>query len=472
MPPSAASSGREKALKRADQTRDQGHTRAGTGKYDDAEALYQKCLQLRVEHLGEDDPSVAAINTDMGDMWMSQHEFAKAEPYYAAAASIITRCVAKEPQDASVQMQHRRALRDMAFLHYRQGSVERKNSPRQTAKWQLAERFFKEAIEITENQLGRKTAELVEPLRNLASLYVKIGNFQKGELHFRRCIGIQLHNFGMDDPGVLQTRQQLAIVHERREQRSRHDAAAKIQAMFRGFKARQRTRELRQERQLAKNAVLPGGIGGGGGDGGAPNGGAAVAEADTPNGAPIPATQGYYASGCDLFGDYTPDDTAPEPVRPASQPARAAPRGTSANSMSDVATATPTEQQVTSPVAAPEIPGTSALQQPKNGGYNARQRERDRVLQIIERDAAAAKRTSLQSTGTARAGRHLTTIPQPLLPSGLGTGLASKLRPWAIRGPATTAETNVPVDKLTAEEEELLGYLPAAKPKNGQPNHP
>eukprot|EP00755_Sulcionema_specki_P035987 Sspe_Gene.106033::Locus_83179_Transcript_1_1_Confidence_1.000_Length_750::g.106033::m.106033 len=209
------SKGHEIELKAAAKVLEQAKNRCSLGKYQEAEDLYLQGLNVKSRILGEYHIETCIINTDIADMWMTLHQFGKAEPYYVAAKSIITECVHKAPSDTQLQQQHRKVLRDLAFLYYLQGSVLRK-SPQQKEKWELAEKYFKEVIKMTEEQLGRRSHELAEPLRNLASLYVRIGMFQESELIFKRCIGIQLVNCGMDDPTVLATRQQLAILHERR----------------------------------------------------------------------------------------------------------------------------------------------------------------------------------------------------------------------------------------------------------------
>eukprot|EP01065_Artemidia_motanka_P012342 TRINITY_DN16793_c0_g2_i1.p1 TRINITY_DN16793_c0_g2~~TRINITY_DN16793_c0_g2_i1.p1 ORF type:complete len:490 (+),score=120.36 TRINITY_DN16793_c0_g2_i1:63-1472(+) len=451
---------REKALARAAKVRDQGHTRASMGKYGEAEALYLKCLSLRVEVVGTDHPIVAAINTDIGDMWMSQHEFAKTEPYYEAATRIVTSCIDKEPDSEQLQSQHRRVLRDMGFLCYLQGSVEQRKAV-QTAKWQKAEVFFRDAIERTEAQLGRKTTELVEPLRNLASLYVKMGNFQKGELNFRRCIGIQLHNFGMDDQRVLQTRQQLAIVHERRDQRIRYDAASKLQALWRGYRGRCKARAVRQ-RRTAKKPVSPPSN-----DGGSDNGALATpadGEAESAEEATPPPQQGYFASGCAEFGDYQPriQVTLPGPGQ-AQKPEAEQPAAETVT--------TPAEQTALVPLEPPTVIA---------GGYGARRRERDRLLQLIAEDAAAATASppSTGSTPTQYVQEASVSAADKAPPTDSAADVArkrltgkpfggssrtaggSRVRQWAIRSNDDAGDGTA---ELTAEENELLGYLPGKK---------
>ena len=281
----------EKKAKEISKLLQQAKTRSGLGKYEEAEHFYKQCLQLKRRSIAVERESgtgiqccydMMSINAEAADMWMRQHQFSKAEPFYIAAFEEAKQWLQESPNEFGIQLTYRKVLRETAFLYYLQGSVQKTKSGLQKEKWSKSEQLFRQVISVTESQVGRVTEELIDPLRNLASLYIKMGDFQKSELLFKRCIGIQISALGIDAPSLLATRQQLAIVQERKDRRKYYDAAVRIQNNWRISSARKNLTAKRKERLTQRER------------------GNAVHAAAAP--------RGYFTPGAERFGDWDPEE--------------------------------------------------------------------------------------------------------------------------------------------------------------------
>ena len=314
----------DKKLRHARSLAAQARTRVGLGSYGQADAHFRQSAALLAAVLPAHHPETLAVALDAGGMWMSQHQFAKAEPYLASAQQAVQAGLRASPDDLLLQQQERRVLRDLAFLYYLQGSLLRQPA-QQKEKWKKAEEALKRVIAITESALGKRSEELVEPLRNLASLYVKMGALHRSEISFKRCIGIQLVNHGISHPGLLVTRQQLAIVYERKNHQRCNTAATTIQGGWRMYKARKEASARRaaltqQQHLLLQQAGKPAtAVAAAAAPAAGETAAAAAAAAATPslegNGAPSlgaahvrVSMNGYYTPGTEGFGTYPVGD--------------------------------------------------------------------------------------------------------------------------------------------------------------------
>ena len=283
-----------KKLKTAKSMYAQAKSVARLGKYKSAEALYEDCIARMSTVLPRYHPDVSCIYIEAGFMWLSQHQFALAEPYYTQAHQVIQTGLTHNPGSELLRQQQRKILRDLAYLYYLQGSLQDPKSEQQKGSWKKAEDALERVIAITEKDVGRTAEELVQPLRNLASLYVKTGDLHRSELSFKRCIGIQLLSEGLSNPALLITRQQLAIVYERKGQQRSHNAAAVIQGGWRIYAAK--VEACRKRKAKVHGAHRP---------------------SPSPGLSPRGQGNGYFAPGTEGFEDVN----APSPPKATTDPA-------------------------------------------------------------------------------------------------------------------------------------------------------
>jgi tetratricopeptide (TPR) repeat protein len=167
------------------------------GKYDSAEPLYQRALDIHERQLGADHPHTARSLNNLANLYYSQGKYESAEPLYQRALDIYERQLgADHPDTAS-------SLNNLANLYESQG------------KYESAEPLYQRALDITEWQLGADHPSTASSLNNLANLYESQGKYESAEPLFQRALDIRERQLGADHPYTATSLNNLAVLYFR-----------------------------------------------------------------------------------------------------------------------------------------------------------------------------------------------------------------------------------------------------------------
>ena len=122
------------------------------GKYDRALVVAQKALQVALQNVGPDHPDVATSLNNLGGLYKTQSDYAKAEPLYKRSLAIMEKVLG--PDHPSVAT----SLNNLATLYDTQGDYAK------------AEPLYKRSLAIREKALGPDHPDVASSLNNLAGL--------------------------------------------------------------------------------------------------------------------------------------------------------------------------------------------------------------------------------------------------------------------------------------------------------------
>ena len=127
------------------------------GKYEEAEALYQRALVIRERYLGQHHPETARTLNGLAHLAVQRGQDTQAEALYRQALSIREqRLIARHPDTA-------RSLAGLARLYLKQGEIDQ------------PEPLMQRAATIFEQLLGQTHPETVKARNDLASLCERRG---------------------------------------------------------------------------------------------------------------------------------------------------------------------------------------------------------------------------------------------------------------------------------------------------------
>jgi len=157
------------------------------GKYEDAEGLVQKAVEVNRRKLGQDHSETAKSMQVMAELHMAKGQYSEAEPLAKRALGIREKTFTKDhPSVAESRL-------SLATLY--------KNSGRSAD----AESEYRKAIEIQEKIFGREHLDIAESVTLLGTLYKERGAFKEAEPFFRRALEIQEKAFGRDHPDIAES---------------------------------------------------------------------------------------------------------------------------------------------------------------------------------------------------------------------------------------------------------------------------
>ena len=132
------------------------------GKYEEAEPLYRRALDIREKALGKDHPSTAISLNNLAALYRRAGEVREAEPLYKRALDIREKALGKDhppPPPAS--------------------TTWRRSSDTQ-GKYAEAEPLYKRALDICEKALGKDHPDTANSLNNLAITLSEAGEVRGG----------------------------------------------------------------------------------------------------------------------------------------------------------------------------------------------------------------------------------------------------------------------------------------------------
>jgi tetratricopeptide (TPR) repeat protein len=168
---------------------------ADQSRYEEAEPLYRRSLEIKEKTLGKDHPSVATTLNNLAGLYRQQGRYEEAEPLYKRSLEIWEQSLGKEHPYVAA------ALNNLAGLYRHQG------------RYAEAEPLYKRSLEIRENKLGKDHPSVATTLNNLAELYRQQGRYAKAEPLYKRSLEIQEDKLGKDHPSVATTLNNLANLY-------------------------------------------------------------------------------------------------------------------------------------------------------------------------------------------------------------------------------------------------------------------
>ncbi len=165
------------------------------GRYEEAEPLYQRSLEIYEKALGGDHPSFAKTLNYLANLYRDQGRYEEAEPLFQRSLEITEKALGGDHSELAT------TLNNLATLYRFQGRYEE------------AEPLFQRSSEIKEKALGGDHPELAIALNNLANLYSDQGRYEEAEPLFRRDLEITEKALGGDHPGLATTLNNLATLY-------------------------------------------------------------------------------------------------------------------------------------------------------------------------------------------------------------------------------------------------------------------
>jgi CHAT domain-containing protein/tetratricopeptide (TPR) repeat protein len=207
-----------------------------TGEYRTAEDYYLQALALKLELLGENDPSVARTQNDLGHLYYMIGEYRAAETHYKIAGEIWGQdpkeyrkdiatvnnnlAMLYEDMDRFAQADyHFKQARDIDRLVLREDdpdyAVDLNNSAHFYARlgdYAKAEQYFKQALEIMRARYRENHRDIALCLNNLGWLYQIQGNYSAAKPMFRQAMQIRLDLLGEDHSLYAESANNLAAL--------------------------------------------------------------------------------------------------------------------------------------------------------------------------------------------------------------------------------------------------------------------
>ncbi len=156
------------------------------GDYAQAEPLFQQTLTIREKILPPEDPDIARTLADLATLYNTRGNYAQAEPLLQRALAIDKEAYGlKHPHVAKI-------LTTLALLHYNLG------------KYEQAESLFQQALTIREKILPSEHLDVAQSLVNLARLYSQLGKYAQAEPLLKQALTISEKRLPPEHPYVIQ----------------------------------------------------------------------------------------------------------------------------------------------------------------------------------------------------------------------------------------------------------------------------
>jgi len=160
------------------------------GKYEEAEQLYKRCLEIRETKIGKNHPDVATSLNNLAELYRSQGKYEEAEPLYQRSLGIYEKALGKD------HLYVAQSLGNLALLYKSRGNKQYEGYSlnkmgkvfKNLGLYDKATDCYEQALEICES-IGDERAEEVI-LGNLANVYMELGKYDKAEKFYIRTLAI------------------------------------------------------------------------------------------------------------------------------------------------------------------------------------------------------------------------------------------------------------------------------------------
>jgi class 3 adenylate cyclase/tetratricopeptide (TPR) repeat protein len=208
-----------------------------SGRYAEAQPLYERSLEIRERVLEPDHPSLAISNSNLGNLHYEKGNYQSAVAYWERSTGVFAKAYGEDHEGlATAIFNTARAYEKMGRYAEAQPLDERAFAIRQRAlggdhphvalslssmanletrrgNYAEAERLHEQSLHIRERALGRDHDEVGESLNELATLYVKQGRHDDARPLFERALAIHERSFGPEHPAAANSLHGLATMH-------------------------------------------------------------------------------------------------------------------------------------------------------------------------------------------------------------------------------------------------------------------
>ncbi|KZP23869.1 TPR-like protein [Athelia psychrophila] len=163
------------------------------GRFTEAETLFQQALAVNEQQLGADHPATLGTVGNLANLYKKQGKYAEAEILYQRALAGYERLGANHPGTL-------RTVGNLGCLYVQWG------------KYEKAEDFCERALAGRQRQLGADHPETMGTLSSLGWLYMQWGKYEEAEDLSQRALAGQQRQLGADHPNTLETINNLAKI--------------------------------------------------------------------------------------------------------------------------------------------------------------------------------------------------------------------------------------------------------------------
>jgi len=166
------------------------------GRYDEAEPLFQRALDIYETALGPDHPDTATSLNNLATLYYSQGRYGEAEPLLQRTLDIRETALGPDHPDTA------NSLNNLAGLYDSQG------------RYGKAEPLLQRTLDIRETALGPDHPDTADSLNNLALLYQYQGRYGEAEPLYQRALDIYQTALGPDHPDTATSLNNLAGLYD------------------------------------------------------------------------------------------------------------------------------------------------------------------------------------------------------------------------------------------------------------------
>ncbi len=165
------------------------------GLYPQAQAQYERALELQRRTLGADHTDSAVTMNDLADLYRTEGKYAQAEPLLTEALQIQQRVLGPDHPTTLVVMSN------LAFVFLEQG------------RYASAEALYSKALEVQRRVLGDEHPSTLMTTSSLAVLYRSQGKRGQAEPLFRKVMESNSRVLGPEHPETLTSMNNLAVLY-------------------------------------------------------------------------------------------------------------------------------------------------------------------------------------------------------------------------------------------------------------------
>ena len=167
-----------------------------TRRYGEAEPLLQRSLAIREKTLGPDHPAVATSLNNLAELYKATDRYGEAEPLFQRSLALMEK--APGPDHPGVAA----SLNNLAALYVA------------TGRFDEAEPLFQRSLAIVEKTLGPEHPHVATNLNSLAGLFYATGRYGEAEPLFQRSLAIRERALGPEHLDVATNLNSLAELYK------------------------------------------------------------------------------------------------------------------------------------------------------------------------------------------------------------------------------------------------------------------